>query len=601
MALRAAVANGNWSSTSTWNGGVLPSAGDVVASNGFTVTIDQNVNVDSITNTAIVGATAVPIMTGYTTPSGIASSSSLYSASYEPFRAFDGNNSSSHWITANTVTTGWLAYEFSVAKVISSYTISGAVTPTSFPKDWTFEGWNGFAWIVLHTVTGNTNLGFYTATFANSTSYIKYRINITLNNGSGSYIGFGELYLYELNTYVGTTTAGGTFNLNSGVTVTCTGANSINQGANTVLTCNVTTGNTSTLIGNNFVRANVAQPLIVLAGTGTFNVTGAIPSAGGSSLAGIEVTGINSTLNFTGTINSGNGNSAHGINTNVVCTINVVGSTTGGFSSNFAMGVRFNSAGIFTLVGTATGGGYNSNHGVYLNNTTATITGDLYGGNLSGGDSAGVRGDNNANITVTGTMYGRVSPGFLSISNTYLNHYGSIISTGINGGGSQSTVGLSSTGAGAINILTGPFISSSTGIQPLYVARMHYRRTMGSYFEFRDNSTNGALSPAAPAPATRLVSPDTVVAAPIPANVRQGVTYALGSQTGTMIVPDPANVVKNVPVDNTVGTGVLDPSAMWNVPLAYINTSNSIGKRVKNAATVESTGAQIQTTLNNNP
>jgi hypothetical protein len=124
---------------------------------------------------------------------------------------------------------------------------------------------------------------------------------------------------------------------------------------------------------------------------------------------------------------------------------------------------------------------------------------------------------------------------------------------------------------------------------------------MGSYFEFRDNSTNGALPPAGSAPATRLVSPDTVVAAPIPANVRQGRVYALGSQTGTMIVPSPANVVKNVPVDNTVGTGVLDPSALWNVPLSAINTTGSIGQRVKNASTVESTGAQIQTTLNNNP
>jgi hypothetical protein len=67
-----------------------------------------------------------------------------------------------------------------------------------------------------------------------------------------------------------------------------------------------------------------------------------------------------------------------------------------------------------------------------------------------------------------------------------------------------------------------------------------------------------------------------------------------------MIVPSPDNVSKNIPVDNTVGTAVLDPTAIWAVPLTSINTSNSIGRRVKNAATVETTGAQIQTTLNNN-
>jgi hypothetical protein len=130
---------------------------------------------------------------------------------------------------------------------------------------------------------------------------------------------------------------------------------------------------------------------------------------------------------------------------------------------------------------------------------------------------------------------------------------------------------------------------------------MHYRRTIGSYYEFRNNSTNGALPPAASAPATRLVSPDTVADSPIPANVRQGTVYSLGSQTGTMIVPSPSNVANNVPVDNTVGTAVLDPNAIWAVPLTSINTLNSIGRRVKNAATVETTGAQIQTTLNNNP
>jgi hypothetical protein len=182
---------------------------------------------------------------------------------------------------------------------------------------------------------------------------------------------------------------------------------------------------------------------------------------------------------------------------------------------------------------------------------------------------------------------------FYSTVSSYLNHIGSVIA-------SLSGYALYSIGSGAINLMTGPFISSTSGMQPFYVARMHYRRTFGSYFEFRDNSTNGALPPAASAPATRLVSPDTVVAAPIPANVRQGKSYALNSQVGTMIVPNPANVVKNVPVDNTVGTGVLDPSALWNVPLSAINTSNSIGQRVKNASTVESTGAQIQTTLNNN-
>lgn len=52
MALRYAVANGNWSSTATWNGGTLPTSADDVYSNNFTVTVDQNITILSLRNTA---------------------------------------------------------------------------------------------------------------------------------------------------------------------------------------------------------------------------------------------------------------------------------------------------------------------------------------------------------------------------------------------------------------------------------------------------------------------------------------------------------------------------------------------------------------------
>ena len=57
MAERYAVGTGNWSSVGTWDGGAsLPTTGDTVHANTYTVTIDQNITVGSI-NT-IAGATA---------------------------------------------------------------------------------------------------------------------------------------------------------------------------------------------------------------------------------------------------------------------------------------------------------------------------------------------------------------------------------------------------------------------------------------------------------------------------------------------------------------------------------------------------------------
>jgi hypothetical protein len=52
MAIRYAVANGNWSNTATWDGGTLPTASDDVFANNFTVTIDGTFTVLTIRNTA---------------------------------------------------------------------------------------------------------------------------------------------------------------------------------------------------------------------------------------------------------------------------------------------------------------------------------------------------------------------------------------------------------------------------------------------------------------------------------------------------------------------------------------------------------------------
>lgn len=59
MATRYAVATGDWSALATWDGGAsLPGAGDTVHANGYTVTIDQTVNVGSLRTTSGSGIAA---------------------------------------------------------------------------------------------------------------------------------------------------------------------------------------------------------------------------------------------------------------------------------------------------------------------------------------------------------------------------------------------------------------------------------------------------------------------------------------------------------------------------------------------------------------
>lgn len=53
MALRYAIASGNWSDPTIWDGGLtVPGSGDTVRPNGFNVTIDQNIDVTTLTNNA---------------------------------------------------------------------------------------------------------------------------------------------------------------------------------------------------------------------------------------------------------------------------------------------------------------------------------------------------------------------------------------------------------------------------------------------------------------------------------------------------------------------------------------------------------------------
>ena len=144
-------------------------------------------------------ADQIPTMTSNTAPSGVASASSINagSALNEAYRAMD-KSTASNWAGATTVE--WLAYQFPLAKTISQYTITPGSTVTVLPADWTFEGFNGTAWDVLHTVVGETSwvAGVKkTFQFSNSTAYPDYRINMTASAG-GTYLQIQELEMMEL-------------------------------------------------------------------------------------------------------------------------------------------------------------------------------------------------------------------------------------------------------------------------------------------------------------------------------------------------------------------------------------------------------------------
>jgi hypothetical protein len=399
--------------------------------------------------------------------------------------------------------------------------------------------------------------------------------------------------------------SGGSFQVTSSKTITCTKTIEGIVNVANVVCLNVNTS--GDVIVNSDVRGRDGTSVrcITKSGTGTLAINGNLRGnfSSGSGGGALQITNTG-TVTITGTVFEGPSNGST-ILVSSACTLNVVGNViSGNFNVNLTLDVaaansQLNITGNL-IVGSQAISGWSS--------TVVSISGSNVIFNLVG--------DIDATQGISNTKIGLLVSGL----NCEVTHTGNIVGTSndVIGGiaftttaaikynqvgyikASMGSAGFISTNGGAINILTGPFISSPSGIQPLYVTRMHYRRTMGSYYEFRDSSTNGALPPAAPAPAARLVSPDTLADPPIPANVRQGVVYAFSSQTGTMVVPNPINVSAGVPVDNTVGTAALNPSDIWDASIDSLNTLNSIGRRLKNAATVETTGAQLENLIGNN-
>lgn len=335
------------------------------------------------------------------------------------------------------------------------------------------------------------------------------------------------------------------------------------------------TGN-FTITAPNLIKSTAI--LITYSGTGTININASILNQAEQQNWYLSITS-NGNVNWVGNI-------TNFIAQNARCAIYKQGTGKLTFTGDISTTTISNAqviiitAGDFEMTGNITIASASFNFvsaGVFYQSTgSCIITGTLTNNSTATGGSIGI-------------MTTCVS--FANSTASYFKHIGSMINNSVSG------VCLDARNGNAINILTGPFVCSSNGIVPFIVLRMHYQITMGSYFEFRDSSTNGALPPSAAAPATRLVAPSTVVDSPIPANVRDGVSYALNTLTGKLKVPAAGSVALGVPVDNTTGTAVLTPAAVWDYATASITNTNSIGARLKNCSTVDTTGEQLEALL----
>lgn len=147
----------------------------------------------------------VPQMTATNAPSPyvISASSQYDTTTYPAWKVFDKGNSV--WLTPANTTTGWLSIDLNVAKILGRYSLSFGTDNsiiTAMPKNWTFEGSNnGTVWQVLDTRANEPSWTVSTKrlyTFSNDNKYRYYRINISANQGSTSFLTIVEMELMEV-------------------------------------------------------------------------------------------------------------------------------------------------------------------------------------------------------------------------------------------------------------------------------------------------------------------------------------------------------------------------------------------------------------------
>jgi hypothetical protein len=311
----------------------------------------------------------------------------------------------------------------------------------------------------------------------------------------------------------------------------------------------------------------------------------------------VTVLSLNTTA-ATGVLNGGNFNFSAGGFTVVADTIQA--------GSGIALTVGGSASGTYTITANTINGGITPNTGFafFINSASSNV---IINGNINAYAGGGI----DAPLCVTTTINGNVTANAGAI---VINHRGPGTYT-INGfcQGSVGNFGYGTSGSNPLTVATiTKAISINNGVAgvnnsassvPSVTVKEIEQGVLGyvpiSGFVRLSSASGAFYKGITPAGAVRTLSDPADIAGQVPAqsDVRFGVTYQSGSKTGSAYIPSPSSVGFGVPVDNTTGTAALTPASVWDAATSSLTTSGSIGERLKNASTVDTTGDQLAALL----
>jgi hypothetical protein len=385
MAIRYAITTGNWSSTSTWDGGTLPTSVDDVYADGKIVTIEQNIIVNSLTTKTRTG--------------GIAGGQFLV------------NNTSGLYITASEIvsgTTDCLKVNLTPTQVIN---IAADINNA------TFSTFGAFITGGTTNLIGTVSCGRKTT--GTSVHYAMYSTNGILNMNGNVYGGTPSNSSNAYGLYLNNHTLYITGNIFGGNGTNCVAVYGINN-SGVYATGSILGGPNTSSIGLYTSQTNKKISINgnIVAGTGsnaygaqiwqggTVEIIGDVYGSSNISSIGLYIgpTPFIGSISMTGSIYGGSNNGAFGVYLQSITSASTItGNIFGGSnnSGNGSVGLWTAGAGMGNLVinGTVSSG---ASPGMRVNSSGAGVT--TINGKIISGLNYGLYHTFTTNVVINGTQ-----------------------------------------------------------------------------------------------------------------------------------------------------------------------------------------------------
>lgn len=453
MAIRYAISNGNWSSTASWDGFTLPTSNDDVYADGRTITINQNIIVNSLTTRQRPGGTAGGQFSVTNTTGLFITASEIVSGTTDCLRvnllADQVLNIASNINNATYSTYG---------AFISGGTTNLTGTVSCGSKS-TGTG-NHFAMYSQNGVL-NINGNIYGGTPSISSNGIGLYLNNHLINLTGDMIGGNGSNCYGLYA-INNSAIYATGSVRGGSGTNCLGLYAVGNNNIIRMIGNIRGGGGISSFGAQIVTSgNVEIIGDIYAGTGSnaiglavgsttyignLSLTGSVYAGTNTNSYGLLLTNINGGATITGNIFSGTNNSSNG--TVGLWTQGVMNTTiNGNITGSASIGLRAsNTGGTTTINGRLIS---RLNYGIYHNSTGQVIINGTQS-NSEGQFVPIYKENGSGNMTINGNILGSTSSIFPSIcivdnSSTNLTINGNIINGNFGNGNGLVTLVRNST------------------------------------------------------------------------------------------------------------------------------------------------------------